>query len=155
MQFSVLRSLFPSVVLGLIASMAVAQDAGRTMTPSELQWKPSPRVPGLETVDVLGESTKPGPVIYRVKFPPNFRLQAHTHPDDRTYTIISGTWYVGWGTKFDETKLKALPAGSFYTEPANVPHFVLTKDDGAIVQISGSGPTTPPRFVDKPQATKQ
>ncbi len=40
---------------------------------------------------------------------------------------------MGWGTKLDESKLKALPAGSFYTEPANVPHVVLTKGEPAII----------------------
>ena len=47
----------------------------------------------------------------------------------------------GFGKTFDESKLIALPAGSFYTEPANLPHFVATKGDGAVVQIGGSGPT--------------
>ena len=147
-------SLLSAVALGVAAFAAIAQDAGRTFTPSELQWKPA-RVPGLETVDVLGDSTKPGPIVYRVKFPANFTLQPHTHPDDRTYTIISGTWYVGWGPKFDETRLKALPAGSFYTEPANVPHFVVTKGDGAVIQITGVGPTVAPRFVDPAHEPKK
>src|SRR5260370_11005235 len=26
---------------------------------------------------------------------------AHTHPDDRVATVISGTWYIGYGAKFD------------------------------------------------------
>jgi quercetin dioxygenase-like cupin family protein len=65
----------------------------------------------------------------------------HTHPDNRTYTVISGTWYVGFGTEFDESKLIALTAGSFYTEPAGVPHFIAIKDEGTIVQIGGTGPT--------------
>ncbi len=155
MQGSNRVSLLSAVALGVAAFAAIAQDSGRTFTPSELQWKPSPRVPGLETVDVLGDSTKPGPIVYRVKFPANFTIQPHSHPDDRTYTIISGTWYVGWGPKFDETKLKALPAGSFYTEPANVPHFVVTKGDGAVIQITGSAPVVAPRFVDPAHAPKK
>ena len=57
------------------------------------------------------------------------------------YTIISGTWYVGYGDTFDPTKLKALPPGSFYTEPANVTHFSQIKDDGVVVQIIGNDPT--------------
>ena len=31
--------------------------------------------------------------------------------------------------------------GSFYTEPANAPHFALTQDEPAIVYITGFGPT--------------
>lgn len=112
-----------------------------TLTPDKIKWKPSPRIPGLETADMIGDQTKPGPYVYRVKFPPHFKLEAHGHPDERRYTILSGTWYIGWGEKFDEAKLTALPAGSFYTEPATKPHFVATKGDGAVIEISGTGPT--------------
>jgi quercetin dioxygenase-like cupin family protein len=111
-------------------------------------------VKGLEVADIIGDATKPGPYVQRVKFPPNFTVQAHTHPEDRQYTIISGTWYVGWGNKFDESKLKALPAGSFYTEPNNVPHFVTTKGEPAIVQITGTGPTAV-KYVDPAHAPKK
>lgn len=144
-----------AVALSFAAFAAIAQDSGRTVTPSELKWKPSPRVPGLESAAILGDATKAGAIVYRVKFPANFTVQPHTHPDDRTYTILSGTWYVGWGTKFDETKLKALPAGSFYTEPANAPHFVVTKGDGAVIQITGTAPVVAPRFVDPAHAPKK
>ena len=143
-----------AVAFSVIASVANAQDSGRTITPPELQWKPSTRVQGLEQAAIIGDSTKPGPYIERVKFPPNFNNPPHAHPDERTYTIISGTWYVGWGNKFDETKLKALPPGSFYTEPANVPHFVVSKGEPVIVQISGTGPTAT-RFVDPAHAPKK
>jgi uncharacterized RmlC-like cupin family protein len=93
-------------------------------------------------------------MLLRVKFPPNFTLQAHTHPEDRQYTIISGTWHIGWGNKFDETKLKALTPGSFYTEPAKVSHFVVTKGEPVIVQITGTGPTAT-SFVDPAHAPKK
>lgn len=136
--------LLTAVVFVLASGVSSADDIPKgtvKFTPSELKWKPSPRVPGLETADIIGDSTKPGPYLYQVKFPPNFKLEAHGHPDERSYTILSGTWYIGWGKKFDASKLIALPAGSFYTEVAKVPHFVATKDDGAVIQISGTGPT--------------
>jgi quercetin dioxygenase-like cupin family protein len=123
-------------------------------TPGELAWKPSTRVAGLETADMVGNSNKPGVYLYRTKFPPNFMIQAHGHPDERHYTVLSGTWYIGWGKKFDAAKLIALPAGSYYTEPANMPHFVATKDDGAVVQIGGNGPTAV-NYVDPAHAPKK
>ena len=61
-------------------------------------------------------------------------------------TILSGTWYTGYGEKFDEAALKALPAGSFYTEPANVAHFVEVREP-VVIQVSGTGPSGR-RFVD-------
>ena len=145
--------LVSAVALGLAAFVTNAQDSGRTFTPSEMQWKPG-RVQGTENADIIGDATKPGPYVQRVKFPPNFTVQPHTHPEERQYTVISGTWYVGWGNKFDETKLKALPPGSFYTEPANVPHFVVSKGEPVIFQITGTGPTAT-RFVDPAHAPKK
>jgi len=109
-------------------------------TPADLKWKEG-RVPGPKVALMYGDDKKPGLYVYRVNFPPKFKLEAHGHPDDRRYTILSGTWYIGWGKKYDETKLIELPTGSFYTEPANIPHFVATKDEGAIIEISGYGPT--------------
>jgi quercetin dioxygenase-like cupin family protein len=138
-----LRHSVRIVVVSLLAAcvtLSLAQEAGQTLTPDEMRWRPG-RVPGSEIADLVGDGSKPGLYVQRVKFPANFTVQPHTHPDDRQYTVISGTWYVGWGTTFDPSKLKPLPPGSFYTEPANVPHFVMTKDEAVVVQIVGTAPT--------------
>jgi quercetin dioxygenase-like cupin family protein len=82
-----------------------------------------------------------GPYLYRVRFPKGRIVKAHSHPDERTCTVLSGTWYIGWGEQYDAARLKPLPAGSFYVEPAGEPHFVATPDGETIVQITGTGPT--------------
>jgi uncharacterized RmlC-like cupin family protein len=56
-------------------------------------------------------------------------------------TVISGTWQIGYGSRFDEKNLKALPPGSFYTEPPSVAHFARTGNGPVVVQITGYGPT--------------
>lgn len=135
--------LTPALVLAIVPALVVADAVppqGLMLTPSHLQWKPNPRVAGLEVASIQGDASRPGPYVQRVRFPAGQVVQAHSHPDDRTYTVISGTWYIGWGPKFDSTRLTALPAGSFYTEPAGVPHFIATRED-VEVQISGTGPT--------------
>ena len=116
-------------------------EAGMTLTPDQLNWEPNPRVPGLSVARIISKGTEAGPYVYRVKFPKGRVVQAHSHPDDRTYTVLEGTWYIGWGEKYDDLKLIALTPGSFYTEPAGVAHFVATPDGEAVVQISGTGPT--------------
>jgi quercetin dioxygenase-like cupin family protein len=138
----------------LVATVVLAQEAGRTVSPEELKWVPG-RTPGLEVAFIVGNRKAPGPLVYRVKFPPNFVIRAHTHRDERTYTVLSGTWYVGWGTHFDDAKLKALSAGSFYTEPAGAPHYVATKGEPVMVQITATGPLEYHRFVEPaPVATQ-
>lgn len=148
------------MVVGLALSLTVSSvyavddlpSGAVRITAKELKWGPG-RLPGQQLAPLVGDGTKPGPYVQRVKFPPNYTAQAHSHPEDRTYTVISGTWYVGYGDKLDPAKLKALPAGSFHTEPANVSHFVVTKKESAIVQISGTGPTAT-KFVDPAHAPK-
>jgi len=143
---------FGLTVLGAYAADDLPQGAVR-ITTEELTWKPG-RVPGHEIAPLIGDSTKPGPYVERVKFPANSTSQAHSHPEDRTYTVLSGTWYVGYGDKLDPAKLKALPVGSYHTEPANVSHFSVIKEEGVVVQITGTGPTAT-RFVDPANAPKK
>ena len=140
-----------------VATHANAQEelppGAMRVTIDELKWRPG-RVPGHEIAPLIGDSTKPGLYVERVKFPASTVSQPHSHPDERSYTVISGTWYVGYGDKFDAAKLKALPPGSFYTEPANVSHFSQIRGEPVIVQITGMGPTAT-RFVDPPAAAQK
>ena len=105
----------------------------------DLRWAPTPT--GTQRAILAGDDKKAGMYAYRAKFPPNFRNQPHFHPDDRIATVISGTLYVGFGEQFDESKMKALPAGSIWTEPAKQPHFVWAKDGEVVIQIIGNGPS--------------
>jgi quercetin dioxygenase-like cupin family protein len=98
-------------------------------------------VAGIETIVLKGDPTKAGLYTIVIKVPPNTRIEAHDHPDDRVATVISGTWYLGYGDRFDERELKALTPGSFYTEPPHEPHFARTGDAPVVLEISGFGPT--------------
>ncbi len=95
----------------------------------------------IETTVLLGDPTKPGIYTIALHIPANTVILAHTHRDDRVATVVSGTWYFGYGTRRDPAGLKSLPAGSFYTEPAGEPHFAETKAEPVIVYITGHGPT--------------
>jgi len=133
-----------SATLALSPASTVFGDtstSGVMLSPDQMEWVDNPRVPGLGLSKIVGDAKKPGAFVHRVKFPKGRIVQAHSHPDDRTYTVLSGTWYIGWGDNYDPAKLTALPAGSFYTEPAGVPHFISTPDGEAIVQVTGTGPT--------------
>jgi quercetin dioxygenase-like cupin family protein len=118
------------------------------LTESEMRWgaQGGLALAGMEQVNLVGNPSKPGPYTLRLKFPAGYKLAPHTHPDYREVTILSGTWYTGYGDKFDAVSLKALPAGSFYIEPANVSHFVAVHEP-VVIQVSGTGPSTR-NFVD-------
>ena len=156
MKASILMMIVGSSAL-ITSAATIAGDApanGVMLTPDEIKWKPNPRVEGLGVAKIQGNAKEPGAFVHRVKFPKGRIVQAHSHPDDRTYTVLSGTWYIGWGKTYDPEKLTALPAGSFYTEPAGVPHFISTPDGEAVVQITGTGPTAV-HYIDPAHAPRK
>ncbi len=106
---------------------------------AEMRWEHTKS--GRDLAYLLGHPREPGPYLYLVKWPPHCKALAHTHPEDRYGMVISGVHYIGYGDKFDEKKLHAHTAGTFFTEPANTAHFGITKDEGAILYFYGVGPT--------------
>lgn len=98
-------------------------------------------VSGIETRVLKGDPTQSGLYTIQLTVPANTTIQSHDHPDDRMATVVSGTWYFGYGEQFDAQALKALPPGSFYVEAPNEPHFARTGDAPVVLQISGFGPT--------------
>ncbi len=138
-----------------LAAMSGDTPEGGVMLPSDhISSQDNPRVPGLGLAKIMGDAKKPGPFVHRVKFPKRRVVQAHSHPDDQTYTALSGTWYIGWDDQYDPEKLTPLPAGSFYTEPAGVPRFIATPDGETVVQVTGTGPTAA-TFGDPAHAPKK
>jgi quercetin dioxygenase-like cupin family protein len=141
------RELKPAVIMACIAFSALA--AAQTppsrvvaLTPVEMKWESQGALAagGMEQLNLVGDPNQPGPYTLRLKFPKGLKIAPHTHPDSREVTILSGSFATGYGEKFDSANLKILPAGSFYTEPANVPHYIEIKED-AILQVSGTGPS--------------
>lgn len=109
------------------------------LTPDDVKWFTPPYyTDGRQRARLFGDSSKGGVWIDRVKILSGGRVLAHTHPQDELVTVVEGTWYVGEGKRFDSSKLKGYPAGSFIVIPAGVPHFVAAKDS-VIVQLSGNG----------------
>ena len=95
----------------------------------------------VQVVTILGNPSQPGPYSQLLRVGPHASIPAHHHAGDRIGTVLSGTWHFGYGTKFDISKLKTLPTGSVYTEPANAAHFAQTGDEAVTVLITGVGPT--------------
>lgn len=116
-------------------------------TPGELAAIPATGGAGgsgnakVQVVTILGNPSQPGPYSQLLRVAPHAAIPAHHHAGDRIGTVLSGTWHFGYGAAFDAGKLKTLPAGSVYTEPANAAHFAQTGDEAVTVLITGFGPT--------------
>ncbi len=90
---------------------------------------------------IAGDPSKADFYTIVLKIAPHTKIPAHLHPDERMGTVISGTWYFGYGDAFDESKLKKLPVGSIYSEVKNQNHFAMTGDEPVIVELNGYGPS--------------
>jgi hypothetical protein len=133
------------LILSALATVALAENGAPgvvALTPDEMKWQSQGglTVPGLEQLNLVGDPAKPGPYTIRLRYPKGFRIAPHTHPDAREVTIITGIFATGYGERFDPANLKILPAGSFYTEPANNPHYIEIRED-TVLQVSGTGPS--------------
>ncbi len=132
-----------SVLFAVLSAMPLAYGdalAPGLVTPDELKWSSGPT--GNPQARITGDPGKPGVYMYRSRFPANYKVQPHFHPDERIGMVISGTLLVGYGEKFDESKMKVMPAGSIWAGPAGQAHFVWAKDGEVVIQIVGAnGPT--------------
>ena len=89
---------------------------------------------------VVGEPSKPGPYLIRVKAASGAKLMPHRHPEDRIYTVMSGVFYIGLGEKFDGDKVKAYPPGAVIVLPGDTWHFHWAKSGEYVTQVTGIGP---------------
>ena len=134
-----------AIVAILLLSLPIAGDEheeGITLNlPDKLEWKDGPpSLPKGAKIAVLeGDPSKEGPFVFRVKAPDGYRIPPHTHPKMERVTVISGTFNIGMGKKFDQKATKAMPAGAYgYWEP-DMEHFVWTKGE-TVAQFHGVGP---------------
>ena len=146
---------FHLVPIGLLLGLSVwaAANTGgqeRRLTPAEITALPSAGpgagtsgVGGIRTTVLSGDPTREGLYTIRLSVPANATIAAHRAPlrQSRGDGCISGVWYFGYGSHADSAAVKELPAGSFYTEPADVPHFAETRSAPVVVHITGYGPT--------------
>lgn len=136
-------------VAGLCLALPVlAQEARERLSPSDVAAlaivKTGAGTSGLTRIEtrlLLGDPSKPGPYTIAITVPPNTRIVAHSHRDDRSAVVAKGLWHFGYGIVATDIAAQALPAGSFYTEPAADPHFAWTGPEGATVYINGVGPS--------------
>jgi quercetin dioxygenase-like cupin family protein len=118
------------------------------MAPNEFMWPEdtgskvgTSLMKEVEVTVLKGDPSQPGLYTILLRIAPNVIIQPHSHQDDRIATVVSGTWYFAYGDAFDESVLKELPPGSFYTEPPGVNHFGLTKEE-VLIQMTGIGPSS-------------
>lgn len=118
-----------ATILVILTSIASAffqsqKSTPKVILPSEVKFVVNPNDPaGLQTAVLDGDPTKPELYTLRIKIPANVKIPAHWHPETRAVAVLAGTFYYGYGNKFDEKKLIEMPPGTFFNEPSKQPHF--------------------------------
>jgi hypothetical protein len=108
---------------------------------AEIKWKDGPAsLPAGAKFAVLeGDPTKEGFFTMRLWLPDGFKIPPHWHTKVEHVTVISGTFNIGMGEKFDQAATKEMPAGTFGFWPADMRHFAWAKGD-TVLQLHGTGP---------------
>ncbi len=125
------------------SAQAPATHAAHIMTtPDKVVWSACP--PFLPTgalcATIQGDPSVPNALFtIRSKLPDGYVIAPHTHPADEHLTILSGTFEVGLGEKFDAKALQPLPAGSYAMMAKNSPHFARARGE-TVLQVNALGP---------------
>jgi quercetin dioxygenase-like cupin family protein len=125
----------------LLGPQTLAQHSGEhiMLAPSELVWTDLPSLPGVKIAVIEGTLNQAVPIMFRLKFPANFKVPPHWHPGIEHITIISGTLHMGLGGVFDTSKTRALTSGSVSIMQPGTRHYVWTNEE-TIGQVHSIGP---------------
>ena len=115
-----------------------ADSAHKIVRYGDLKW--TPIIKGCDLAQVSGDPNADGaPFVIRLRCADGAKVPAHWHPTDENVTVLKGTFLVGMGETFDESKMQTMNVGNFVTMPKEVRHFAQSKGE-TIVQVHGAGP---------------
>jgi hypothetical protein len=143
--------LIAALPTALLAEAAGAAGPDPAMTivklPAELAWSSLPGFPekSVESAALWGKPSDAGLYYTLIKWYPGYMSAPHWYEQDRYCIVVSGTWWVASGDRFDAGNTVPAPAGSFVRRVARTPHYDGVKPDGrepAVIAICGLGPIT-------------
>lgn len=148
MRIHPIFSLSALAAAAAVAAQSVPNEGQIRLTPSEIAALPADHpgagTSGLKAIRMTrlyGDPSATGAYTIALHVPPNTKIAAHTHKDVRTAIVVQGRWTFGYGSTASGPDVRTLEPGSFYSEPAGLPHFARTGVEGATVYISGFGPS--------------
>lgn len=135
------------VVIAGIAVLAMAAssqekkegpEAHKIVHFGDLKW--APIIKGCDLAPVAGDMNAEGaPFVLRIRCADGAKIPAHWHPTDENVTVLKGTFLVGMGESFDDSKLQTMNVGNFVTVPKEMRHYASCKGE-TIVQVHAMGP---------------
>jgi quercetin dioxygenase-like cupin family protein len=135
-------TLMVAVFAALIPLPSAAQHADhhKSVSAADLKWAAVPSLPkGAQIAVIEGPMNQAVPFTVRLKFPANYRIPPHTHPAVERVTVLTGTFHMGMGEKFDRAGSHAVAAGDMMIMQPGTAHYAWTEGE-VIVQLHGTGP---------------
>jgi hypothetical protein len=141
LTFTVVGLLCRAGVLFAIGAQSASSER-HTFTADAIPYGPAPAfvAAGAQLAVLEGNpGASSGDYTVRLKMPDGYRIAPHWHPQRENVTVISGTFKVGMGDRFDESKMGAFQAGSFaYLDP-DMHHYAMASGE-VVVQVHGAAP---------------
>jgi len=128
------------VTFGSVMSADLDPAAIKITPPDKIPWVEN--ASGSATAILAGDPSKPGIYVELTKWHAGHMSRPHFHQFDRYIYVLSGTWWVGTGTKYDPNSTVPIPTGSYVTHYAKGIHYDGAKDVEAVLEIVGEGPAT-------------
>lgn len=141
--------LLAPLLTALIGPVAEAASVDPNMTfiqqPGEIKWEiGGDRPPNtVEYANLFSKSSESGIYLNLTRWHPGFMSAPHWYETDRLCVVVSGTWWVASGEKFDPEATVPVSAGSFVRRVARTPHYDGCKKsdkEPAVIAICGVGP---------------
>jgi len=143
------RDLLLAPLLGAIlgSEAAAAPDPAMTFIQQagEISWEVALDRPPhtVEYAYLTGKPTEPGPYFSLVRWYPGFMSAPHWYETDRHCMVISGSWWVASGDRFDPAACVPVPAGGYVRRVARTPHYdgvIKGAPEPSVIAIFGIGP---------------
>jgi hypothetical protein len=128
------------VFLGQTVAADLNPAAIKITPPDKIKWVAGDN--GADTANMVGDPDKPGWYVIMVRWHAGHMSRPHFHQYDRYITVISGTWWVGTGSKYDPDSTVPQRPGTFVTHVAKQIHYDGAKDADCVIEIVGQGPAT-------------
>ncbi len=105
---------------------------------ADLKWMDGP-FKGTQYAVVSGNPMSAGLFTVRLKAPAGTKIPPHYHPTDEYVTAIKGSFDVGMGDNFDDSKMQTMAEGDVAAVPKTMHHYAMCKGD-CEVQVHAMGP---------------
>ena len=139
------RLIFPAVAVAALFPLVPTRAQERPdpkrvsiTLPDEIHWK---KAPNADTAVIQGDPSKPGIYIQLIKWHPGNMSRPHYHPEERYIYVVSGTWWIGVGPKYDPASTYPVSAGTYVIDHANEIHYDGAKEGDCLLYIVGMGPS--------------